>query len=89
VQNYQHYDILYSYNITTFTNYLELLLVPHEMTTQNIIRVGHVACLEEKRNTYRILVGKSEVKGPFAGLRNKWDDNIKIALKESGWKGMD
>jgi len=45
--------------------------------------------MEEKRNTYRILVGKSEVKGPLAGLRHRWEDNIKVALKEIGWKDMD
>jgi transposase len=44
-----------------------------------MIWVGHVACMEEK-NTYRILVGKSEVKGPLAGLRLGWEDNSKIAL---------
>jgi len=40
VQNYQHYDILYLHNITTFAYYLELLLVPNQMTTENMIRVG-------------------------------------------------
>ena len=89
VQNYQHYDIPYLHKITTFAYYLELLLVPNQMTTENMIRVGHVACMEEKRNTYRILVGKSEVKGPLAGLRHRWEDNIKVALKEIGWKDMD
>jgi hypothetical protein len=43
----------------------------------------------EKRYAYRILVGKSEVKGPLAGLRHMWEYNIKIALTETGWKGMD
>jgi hypothetical protein len=45
--------------------------------------------MEEKRNTYRILVANPEVKGPLAGLRRGWEDNSKIALKEIGWKGMD
>jgi len=54
-----------------------------------MIWVGHVACMEKKRNTYRILVGKSEVKGPLAGLTLGWEDNSKIAVKEIGWKGMD
>jgi len=38
----------------------------------------------EKRNTYRILVGKPEVKGPLAGFMHRWEYNIKIALKEIG-----
>jgi hypothetical protein len=37
----------------------------------------------EKINPYRILVGKPEVKGPLAGLRHRWEDNINIALKET------
>jgi hypothetical protein len=43
----------------------------------------------EKGNTYSILVGKPEVKGTLAGFRHRWEYNIKIALKEIGWKGVD
>jgi hypothetical protein len=32
----------------------------------------------EKRNAYRILVGKPEGKGPIGRPRRKWEDNIKI-----------
>jgi hypothetical protein len=31
----------------------------------------------EKRNTYRILVGRSEVKRPLGRPRRRWVDNIK------------
>jgi hypothetical protein len=40
----------------------------------------------EKRNAYRILVGKPEGKRPLGRLRRRWVDNIKI---EIGWDGMD
>jgi hypothetical protein len=40
----------------------------------------------EKRNTYRILVGKPEVKGPLAGFMHRWEYNIKRALKETDGK---
>jgi hypothetical protein len=36
--------------------------------------------LGEKRNTYRILVGKPEGKRP----RYRWEDNIKMDLREIG-----
>jgi hypothetical protein len=44
---------------------------------------------EEKRNVYRILVGKPEGKRPLGRLRRKWVDNIKMDHRELGWGGMD
>jgi hypothetical protein len=43
----------------------------------------------EKRNAYRILVGKPEEEKPLGRPRCKWVDNIKIDLREIGWDGMD
>jgi hypothetical protein len=43
----------------------------------------------EKRNAYRILVGKPEVKRPLGRPRGRWVDNIKMDLREIGWDGMD
>jgi hypothetical protein len=43
----------------------------------------------EKRNAYRILVGKPEGKRPLGRLRHRWEDNIKTDLREIGWGGMD
>jgi hypothetical protein len=45
--------------------------------------------MEEKRNVYRILVGKPEGKRPLGRSRRKWADNIKMDLREIGWDGMD
>jgi hypothetical protein len=39
----------------------------------------------ENKNAYRILVGKPEEKRP----RHKWEDNIKVDFRETGWGGMD
>jgi hypothetical protein len=50
---------------------------------------GHVARMGEKRNAYRILVGKPEGKRPLGRPRRRWVDNIKIDLREIGWDGMD
>jgi hypothetical protein len=51
---------------------------------------GHVAQMGEKRNAYRILVGKPEGKRPLGRPRRRWVDNIKIDLKRDrmGWDGM-
>jgi hypothetical protein len=43
----------------------------------------------EKRNAYRILVGKPEGKRPLGRPRCRWVDNIKMDLSEIGWDGMD
>jgi hypothetical protein len=57
----------------------------------NIIRIiksrrmrwaGHVARMGEKRNVYRLLVGKSEGKRPLGRPRHRWTDNIKMDLLE-------
>jgi hypothetical protein len=40
-------------------------------------------------HTYRILVGKPEGKTPLGRPRRRWEDNIKMDLKEIGWGGMD
>jgi hypothetical protein len=44
----------------------------------------------EKRNAYRILVGKPEGKRPLVRPRHRWVDNIKIVLKENEmvWIGL-
>jgi hypothetical protein len=42
----------------------------------------------EKRNTYRILVGKPEGQRPLGTPRHRWVDNIKMDLREIGWDGM-
>jgi hypothetical protein len=44
----------------------------------------------EKRNAYRILLGKTEGKGPLGRPRRRWVDNIKMYLKEDGmvWIGL-
>jgi hypothetical protein len=43
---------------------------------------GHVARMGEKRSAYRILVGKPEGKKPLGIHRRRWEDNIKIDLRE-------
>jgi hypothetical protein len=46
---------------------------------------GHVACMREERNVYKVLVGKPEGVRPLGRPRNRWVDGIRMALRESGW----
>ena len=50
-------------------------------------QAGQVACMEEKRGAYRVLVGKSEGRRPLGRPERMWDDNIKMDLYEVGWGG--
>jgi hypothetical protein len=43
----------------------------------------------EKRNVYRLLVGKSEGKRPIGRPRQRWMDNIKMDLLEIGLRVVD
>jgi hypothetical protein len=43
----------------------------------------------EKKNAYRILVGKPEGKRQLGRPRRRWVDNVKVDLREIGWGGMD
>jgi hypothetical protein len=50
---------------------------------------GHVASMGEKRNSYRILVGKPEGRRPLGRQRRRWVDNIKMDLGQTEWDGVD
>jgi hypothetical protein len=45
--------------------------------------------MEEKRDAYRILVGKPEGNGPLGRPRRRWVDNVKMDLRGIGWRRMD
>jgi hypothetical protein len=46
--------------------------------------VVHVARIDEGRVVYRFLVGRPEVKRPLRRPRHRWQDNIKLDLREIG-----
>jgi hypothetical protein len=43
---------------------------------------GHVARMGEGRGVYRVLVGRPEGKRSLGRLRRRWEDNIKMDLRE-------
>jgi hypothetical protein len=50
---------------------------------------GHVAHMGEERNVYRVLMGKPEGKRPLGGPRHRWEDGIRMGLREIGWGSVD
>jgi hypothetical protein len=55
----------------------------------SMIYVDSVARMREKRNAYRLLVGKPEGKRPLGRPRRRWVDNIRLYLGEVGWNDVD
>jgi hypothetical protein len=43
----------------------------------------------ERRGACKALVGKPEGRRPLGRPRRRWEDNIKIDLREVGWGGAD
>ncbi|KAJ4433904.1 hypothetical protein ANN_16217 [Periplaneta americana] len=50
---------------------------------------GHVARMGESRNAYRVLIGRPEGKKPLERPRRRWEDNIKMDLREVGYDDRD
>jgi hypothetical protein len=48
---------------------------------------GHVACMEEGRGVYRVLVARPEGKRPLERPRRRWEDNIRreIGINRANW----
>jgi hypothetical protein len=50
---------------------------------------GHVARMGEERKMYKVLVGKPKRKIPVRRSRSRWEDGIRIDLREIGWGCVD
>jgi hypothetical protein len=45
--------------------------------------------MEEERNVYRVLMGKPEGNRPFGRPRRRWEDGIRMDIREIGWGSVD
>ncbi|KAJ4431301.1 hypothetical protein ANN_19898 [Periplaneta americana] len=98
-----NYLTLTFYNITIFgemkrsrgfaIDYLAFALWLGKTSGKNPTRrlrwAGHVARMGESRNAYRVLVGRLEGKRPLGRPRRRWEDNIKMDLREVGYDDRD
>jgi hypothetical protein len=50
---------------------------------------GHVARMGEERKVYKVLVGKPEGKRPPGRPRHRWEDGIRMDLREIALGGLD
>jgi hypothetical protein len=49
----------------------------------------HVASMGEEKNVYRVLMGKPEAKRPLGRPTHRWEDRIRMDLRETGWGSVD
>jgi len=50
---------------------------------------GYVAHIRKRRGVYRVLVGKPDGKRPLGRTRRRWEDNVKMYLREVVCGSMD
>jgi hypothetical protein len=85
--------IFYSFTITLYNEGLrDLYSSPSNLRiikSRRMSWTGHVARMGEKRNGYRLLVGKPEGKRPLRRPKRRCVDNIEMDLLEIGWAGVD
>jgi hypothetical protein len=48
-----------------------------------------VARMGEERNVCKVLMGKPEGKSPLGRARRRWEDGIRMNLRETGWGSID
>jgi len=48
-----------------------------------------VVYIQERRGAYRVLVGKPDGMRPLGRPRRRWEDNIRMDLREVGWWCVD
>jgi hypothetical protein len=49
----------------------------------------HIVRRGKKRNSYSIFIGKRQGKRPLGRPRSRWEDNIRMDLREITWEGVD
>jgi hypothetical protein len=74
-----------------------MMMIELSYSSVNIFRVikasrlrwaGHMARMGEGRGVHRVLVRKPEGKRPLGRPRCRWEDNIKLDLREIGIDGV-
>jgi hypothetical protein len=74
-------------HVSPYTALTLILLTTTTVAPPRKIRwVGHVACTGERKDGYRVVVGRPEAQRPRLRPRHKCKDNIKTYCKEVGWE---
>jgi hypothetical protein len=69
-------------------NLYSLPNIIRQIKSRRIWWVGHVAHMGEEGKVYKALVGKPEGKRPLGRPRHRWEDGIRMDLREIGVGGV-
>jgi hypothetical protein len=72
LQNEELHNLYYSPNIINM------------IKSRRLRWAGHVARMGDMRNSHNILVGKPEAKIPLGKPRRRWEDDIKMDIRDLG-----
>jgi hypothetical protein len=64
-----------------------LLNINRVIKSRRLRWAGYVARVGERRGAYSVLVRKPEGRRPLGRLKRRWEDDIKMDLREVGWWG--
>jgi hypothetical protein len=59
--------------------------ITRQIKSRQMRWAGHVVLMGEDRKVYEILVGNPEGKRPLERPRRRWEDGIRMDLREIGW----
>jgi hypothetical protein len=51
--------------------------------------MGHVECMREERKVYKLLMGKFKGKNPLKRPRHRWENRIKMDLRDINWEDVE
>ena len=74
----------YKVIICSLRNYNYISREIRAIKSRRLIWAGHVARMEKGRSSFKILTGKPTGKRPLGRPRRRWEDNIRMDLKEIG-----
>jgi hypothetical protein len=60
-----------------------------QVKSRRMMWAGHVARMGDERKVYKVLVGKPEGKRTLGRPRRRWDDGIRMDLREIGLGSVD
>jgi hypothetical protein len=83
--------LVYKYEMTISTEdeelhtlYSSLNIITH-IKSRRMRWAGHVARMEEESNVYKVLMRKPEGTRPLGRPRHRWENGIRMDLRDFGW----
>jgi hypothetical protein len=70
-------------------NFIQIIFLLALIKARRMRWAGHVARVGEVRGAYNILDGRSEGRRPLGRPRRRWEDNMKMDLREIGFGNVD